>query len=332
MHPGGGAGGGTAHRLPALLSPQLGARRGRGAHGGGQGRDPMRGTHTVTMTPHAPAWGSQVPPCLPKPLLLLAPTAPRALPSSIRGQTAPGKPQPHLPKPHTNPRPHPMGHGDAPRAPPGTETPNPSLPPRGAQPAPRPLSCQPSVRPRPGSCHITILPRASRTTGGLWQEEAKKPQRGAAAAPPSASPCPRAVPSPTPKPSPCSSPTPGRERGWHHRHSSAPAPRALGEAPEGQEGFGDGPARPARPLQGCPVPSQRGRPGAGVGVGARRGAPEPSSEARRCTAETWEEPGVAFSLLSARFHGEHTLYSECHHFPWIVGQRERENDSPSRAF
>lgn len=62
MHPGGGAGGGTAHRLPALLSPQLGARRGRGAHGGGQGRDPMRGTHTVTMTPHAPAWGSQVPP------------------------------------------------------------------------------------------------------------------------------------------------------------------------------------------------------------------------------------------------------------------------------
>lgn len=124
----------------------------------------------------------------------------------------------------------------------------------------------------------------------------------------------------------------GRERGWHHRHSSAPAPRALGEAPEGQEGFGDGPARPARPLQGCPLPSQRGRPGAGVGVGARRGAPEPSSEARRCTAETWEEPGVAFSLLSARFHGEHTLYSECHHFPWIVGQRERENDSPSRAF
>lgn len=201
MHPGGGAGGGTARRLPALLSPQLGATRGRGAHGGGQGRDPMRGTHTVTMTPHAPAWGSQVPPCLPKPPLLLAPTAPHALPGSIRGQTAPGKPQPHLPKPHTNPRPHPMGHGDAPRAPPGTETPNPSLPPHGAQPPPRPLSCQPSVRPRPGSCHITILPRASRTTGGLWQEEAKKPQRGAAAAPPSASPCPRAVPSPTPKPS-----------------------------------------------------------------------------------------------------------------------------------
>lgn len=214
MHPGGGAGGGTAHRLPALLSPQLGATRGRGAHGGGQGRDPMRGTHTVTMTPHAPAWGSQVPPCLPKPLLLLAPTAPRALPSSIRGQTAPGKPQPHLPKPHTNPRPHPMGHGDAPRAPPGTETPNPSLPPRGAQPAPRPLSCQPSVRPRPGSCHITILPRASRTTGGLWQEEAKKPQRGAAAAPPSASPCPRAVPSPTPKPSPCSSTVLGSAPRW----------------------------------------------------------------------------------------------------------------------
>lgn len=80
----------------------------------------------VAMTPPAPAWGSQVPPGLPKPLLLLAPTAPRALPGSIRERTPPGKPQPHLPKPHTNPRPHPTGHGDAPRAPPGTETPNPA--------------------------------------------------------------------------------------------------------------------------------------------------------------------------------------------------------------
>lgn len=41
-------------------------------------------------------------------------------------------------------------------------------------------------------------------------------------------------------------------------------------------------------------------------------------------SRTGEEPGVAFLLLAASFHGEHTLYSECHHFPWIVGQQERK--------
>lgn len=39
---------------------------------------------------------------------------------------------------------------------------------------------------------------------------------------------------------------------------------------------------------------------------------------------TGEELGVTFPLLSAGFHGEYTLYRECHHFPWIVGQQERK--------
>lgn len=278
----------------------------------------------VAMTPPAPAWGSQVPP---RPSHTPAPAGTDSSPRPARlhqganttGQAPAPSPQtPHQPQTTSN-----GARGCSPRTS-RHRNPKSCLP-------PRPLSCQPSVRPRPGSCHITILPRASRTTGGLWQEEAKspggEPQRHPAR--PRAPACPGAVPSPTPNLPPRSSTVLGsapRRAGSRAGTTGTALPPhrvPLGRHLKGRR-VGDGPARPARPLQGCPVASQRGRPGAGAGVGARRGAPEPSSEARRCTAETWEEPGVAFSLLSARFHGEHTLYSECHHFPWIVGQRERK--------
>lgn len=416
MHPGAGAGRGTAHRLPAPLCPQLGTRTGRGARGGpraeaGPRRQParsrisVRGTCTVAMTPHAPARGSQVPPRLPKPLLPLTPAAPRTLPSSIRGRTPLGKPQPRLPKPLTSPTPHPTGHRAAPgRTPPHLRAQKPQIlapTPRG-QPAPRPLSRQPPVPPAgrqlPHYHSAQSLPNNRRIVAGGSERPPAGSRSGTERrhrARPRAPACTREL-HPEPRAAARCRPrgTEGREgrdaRPSSHALDPLPAPQSsttatlqatkrgaepLGAAPthaprgiasagaapsptptlppaaaQHHAGQGAGPALPAQlcPRTACPWEAPEGQegwgwprsprtatPGLPRALGARPArsspkcrcsprSPEPSSEAQRCTAETWEEPGVAFSLLSARFHGEHTLYSECHHFPWIVGQQERK--------
>lgn len=231
MHPGGGAGGGTARRLPALLSPQLGARRGRGAHGGGTGQRPHGGNDTPCTSLGVPG----PPPAFPNPCSCWHRQLPAPCPAPSGSKHHRASPSPISPNPTPTPDHILRGTGMLPARLPAQKpqilppTTSPQLPALGA----------PAARQLPHYYSAQSLPNNRRIVAG----GSKKPRRGAA----SASPCarlPRGCAITDPKPS---SPqqhraglgtTPGREQGWHHRHSSAPAPRALGEAPEGQEGWG----------------------------------------------------------------------------------------------
>lgn len=205
------------------------------------------------------------------------------------------------------------------------------------------------------SCHITILPGACpnnrRRCGGSSRMVVALPAEPVTRDPPQPHRCPvlSHEPGTDPQWSLLGSPSPsgmlmaparGASLSLCPDHTALPwssttgSPVSLRPAPEGHRGLGDvllpwwAPAASSAPRH-CPAPRRvgTGHPGSqGVppwAPGSREGAPEPSSEA-------WDAKpnlggaGGGVPPLPAGFHGEHTLYRQRHHFPWIVGQQKRK--------